>query len=272
MPNNQDPILHPRTKAALQHYIDKPAHGLLLSGKKGVGKLYVAQWAAKFFGYPVITIVPPEDKRGITIEQIRELYNTTRASGGLTVVIDESHTMSIEAQNAFLKLLEEPPRHTRFILLSHSKNALLETIRSRAQHIEVLPPKKGDLTQLVAEESTANALIHTTESLPGRLVLLRDQENLQAHQNQVNEAKQFYAAEQYSRHRICLEHSYDKEWARELLRLLAVIVQSLLRHAKTKQAKEKLALQALLIEQTAQNLFVHPGNPKIHLAKLAQQL
>ena len=65
---------------------------------------------------------------------IREAYIAEERAKTLIL---SAHTYNIYAQNALLKLLEEPPRNVTFILISRSKNALLPTVRSRMR-IEVL--------------------------------------------------------------------------------------------------------------------------------------
>jgi DNA polymerase III delta prime subunit len=53
------------------------------------------------------------------------------------VIIEESHLLTTQAQNALLKVLEEPPAHTIMILSTQSKDSLLPTIISRCQVIEL---------------------------------------------------------------------------------------------------------------------------------------
>ena len=86
---------------------------LLLSGMAGVGLHTIAKQLAKTHGN-VITLVPDLLTKTSTvpqigIEKVRELYEQTRTRTATSriVVIDDADTMTIPAQNAFLKLLEE---------------------------------------------------------------------------------------------------------------------------------------------------------------------
>lgn len=72
---------------------------------------------------------------------MREAYIAEESTKHLIIV---APTYRIEAQNALLKLLEEPPRNIVFILIAKSKTALLPTIRSRMQ-IETLYVQKEQL-------------------------------------------------------------------------------------------------------------------------------
>lgn len=53
------------------------------------------------------------------------------------IIIDDAHLLTIEAQNALLKVLEEPPVHTIIILSSDKKDAFLPTILSRCHTVEL---------------------------------------------------------------------------------------------------------------------------------------
>lgn len=272
------PTVHPRTKRALDQYLERPAHGLLLIGSAGVGKQSVARWLAQQLEKPAMTISVPEGKTMILIEQIQELYQTTRTAAPMAIVIDQAHLMTQDAQNAFLKLLEEPPAQCTFILMSTNEDSLLPTIRSRCQIIPVLPLGKQQLAQELssnpASATDINVLLHTGGGNIGLInQLLEDSQLLEAHQQILSEAKQFYGGGSYERQLMLIEHKFDKTWAAELLHFLAIIIETLLR-AKTDDAsaRRKLLSQAKLIEMTAHNLLRVPGNPKAHLPKLAMQL
>lgn len=269
------PILHPQTHTKLQLYLKRPAHGLLLTGAEGSGKLYTAQWLAEELSLETVIITAPEGKEVITINQIRDLYSLTRTGAALAIILQDSHRLGLEAQNAFLKLLEEPPQNTHFILTSSDPTKLLETIRSRSQTVEIIGPPKARLLEFASPLLTseqAAGLYHTASGLAGKFITLVDKELYQNHQSAVVGAKAFYTSSPYQRHQLCIEQGYEKEWSCELLGLLAIIVQSLLKQNSDRKSLKKLLRQSELIEVTAKNILELPGNPKIHLAKLCQQL
>jgi DNA polymerase-3 subunit delta' len=76
-----------------------------------------------------------EGSANISIDKIRELKNETKYppyEGNQKVyIISEADKMNRESANSFLKMLEEPPAYLTLILISSSKNAPLDTIRSR---------------------------------------------------------------------------------------------------------------------------------------------
>lgn len=91
-------------------------------------------------------------KKHIDIDQIRSLREALRrraAMGGCKVaLIDGAEKMNTSASNALLKTLEEPGENTILFLITPHREALLETIRSRAHTIEFQPVPDEELTPL----------------------------------------------------------------------------------------------------------------------------
>ena len=99
--------------------------------------------------HPDVTIVKhPEKKRDILIDQIRELKRDVIVVPGEAAkkvyIIEEADRMNANAQNAFLRILEEPPSHAVFILKTENPSALLETVRSRCVETRARVDKKDD--------------------------------------------------------------------------------------------------------------------------------
>lgn len=274
-----EPLLHPKTRTLLGSFIKNPTHGLILSGKEGTGKLHVAKWLASELETEPLTVSVLEGKSLISIEQIRELYNATRTGTPLTIIIEDSQLLSQDAQNSFLKLLEEPPQHTNFIMTVNDTTNVLPTIRSRTQHIRIAPIEASALLKIGGElsnysSSELSSLTQTSQQRVGYFLnLLQDQDVYATHQELVSQAKKFYTASIYERHLMLLESKFEKIYIKRLLDILAIIIQSLLKQNQSNQkALEKLSTQASIIESTAQHVLALNGNPKIHLTKLAQQL
>jgi DNA polymerase III subunit delta' len=94
----------------------------------------------------VVAVLPPEGSSQIKVEQVREIVGSApgRPFEGLRRVwiIDgvEAARFHREPANAFLKVLEEPPDHVRFLLLAAKPEAVLPTIRSRCQQLTLPGP------------------------------------------------------------------------------------------------------------------------------------
>lgn len=97
-------------------------------------------------------------------------------------VIPNIQDMSIAGVNAFLKILEEPPTHTIFLLTAISKTAILDTILSRCIHFEVFPISKNEVTDAVkilrpnvsAEE--INKVVTIADGFLGKAIALLEDE------------------------------------------------------------------------------------------------
>ena len=132
-------------------------HAMIFSGPEMIGKKKIAIefiknifceelcgecYFCKSIEYnPDINIISPVEGN-IEIEEIRKAkerlslkpyHNKIKA-----LIIDDSHLMKSDAQNAFLKMLEEPKGDTLIIFITPFREMLLKTIRSRAQEIKFL--------------------------------------------------------------------------------------------------------------------------------------
>ena len=90
-------------------------------------------------------------KSAITVDEVRragKFFGQT--SGGESwriVIVDPADDMNRSAANAILKMLEEPPRRSMFLVLSHAPGRLLPTIRSRCMPLVLRPLEDADLRQ-----------------------------------------------------------------------------------------------------------------------------
>jgi DNA polymerase-3 subunit delta' len=156
-----------------------PAPALLLAGPRGVGKGELAlAWAQALLceapqpdgaacgqcqachwfgtgGHPDFRLVSLQEKSGkegetrmataIEVDQAREAVDfvqlSTYRAGFRVVLVDPADSLNLAAANALLKVLEEPPLNTVFVLVSDQPRRLLPTIRSRCTRVEIgMPP------------------------------------------------------------------------------------------------------------------------------------
>ncbi len=145
------------------------AQALLFCGPRGVGKTSCARILAKQINTDEHTS-PDEDfafnvfeldaASNNSVDDIRSLIDQVRIPPQVgkykVYIIDEVHMLSAAAFNAFLKTLEEPPKHAIFILATTEKHKIIPTILSRCQifdfkRITVADARKH-LVQIAAEE------------------------------------------------------------------------------------------------------------------------
>lgn len=94
----------------------------------------------------IITVAPPKGKKTIGVNQIRDVisdaYIKPFAAKHKVYIVDSGDVMTVEAQNALLKILEEPPEYTVFIIISSNVSSLLQTVISRSMIIHF--PELGE--------------------------------------------------------------------------------------------------------------------------------
>ncbi len=84
------------------------------------------------------------------MRDVGEFLHLTPGEGGWRVVIvDAAEEMNINAANAVLKVLEEPPRQALLLLVTHAPGRLLPTIRSRCRLLNLAPLADGQVETLL---------------------------------------------------------------------------------------------------------------------------
>lgn len=184
-------LIHPHTRVLLDQFSSQPSHALLLTGPTGIGKTYVARsLVANLLGtnpdildnYPYLRIIAPDEKNSISIDSIRALqrFLQLKTAGDRQVrratIVEHGERLRPEAQNAFLKLLEEPPEDTVLVITAASTRALLPTILSRVQAIAINTPSEEAVKNYFIEAGGTKATIDRTyalsEGLPGLMYAL----------------------------------------------------------------------------------------------------
>jgi DNA polymerase-3 subunit delta' len=202
------PIGHDRALATLFALLgrDRLPHALLFSGPEGIGKGLAARWLAAgalchtaggdpclacvaciqvgACSHPDLVLVERvSGKKEIGIDAIRQVKRFVQlqaVSGSRKVaVVEEAERLTVAAQNALLKTLEEPPGHALIVLVTPSTEALLPTVRSRCQRV-CFEPLDSDQVAIVLksvcglEEDEARLLVASADGSPGRALRLRE--------------------------------------------------------------------------------------------------
>jgi DNA polymerase-3 subunit delta' len=186
------------------------SNGYIFSGPKGCGKklmAFIFAMAVNCTGeisdrpcgvcsscirtrsgnHPNIEIVRPTGL-SIKIRQIRQIVSDTSKkpfeSGYKVVIIENAEKMTHDAQDAFLKTLEEPPENTVFLLLADNYNLLLPTIISRCQIFQFRPVPLEEMKAFIEEKydfsaADIDAAVRYSNGITGTaLEFLQDKESL----------------------------------------------------------------------------------------------
>lgn len=252
-----DLILHPVTAEQFEALTANPTHAIAVVGPRGSGRRSLAEALAarllalkngKLDAHPYFLRLR-RDETSISIEQIRQLQRFTqlKTTGSRAIrraiLLADAGRLTLEAQNALLKLLEEPPADTVLLLTVENEHALLPTIMSRVQTLTVHAPPAQAIRQHFLKQFDAAAVdkaFFLSGGLPGLMVALL--QNKQQHPlfAAVNRAKEILQASAFERLVIADSLSKNREEARGALRALRHIAEIGLTQAATRQDAQKL--------------------------------
>ncbi len=192
-------------------------HALLLAGPRGVGKLEMAKvWSKSLLceqpdqngeacgvceachwfeagthpDFMHMTLQEKETREGdiklateISVEQARKAVDfvqlSTYRAGRRVVLIEPAEALNTASANALLKVLEEPPINTVFILVSHQFRQLLPTILSRCHKLEVGLPEKAEIQAWLKEKGLDEEALAWVSGAPLAALAVQEEGDLE---------------------------------------------------------------------------------------------
>jgi DNA polymerase III subunit delta' len=217
--------MHPATQTRANNLLKDLPQSLLVSGPAGIGLTGVVEYFATQLKTPLQVILPEKDdkvdieKGVISVDSVRRLYDMTKTieSGRRIIAIDYAERMGHQAQNAFLKLLEEPGLNTHFILMSHEPSRFLPTILSRVQHIELRPITLEQSNEVLDELGVTDAkkrsqLLFMASGLPSELARLAEDDEYFIKRSQiVRDARLFVQGNAYERLKVAQQYKDSRQ-------------------------------------------------------------
>jgi hypothetical protein len=272
-------LVHPDTDNQIKAFYNHPANVLLITGRSGSGKTAVAQLLgarllgitpAKLSNYSdYILISKPADKAEISIDSVRQLIAkmalkvptklTDKKLVNRVAIIEDAGFMSTEAQNAMLKLLEEPPAGSLLILTAGNTDSLLSTIASRAQTIRIIPPSLDQSLIFFSghQKSEVESAWNLSQGSPGLLKALLSESDEHPLKAGVADAKQFLGLSSYNKLLKLQEIGKDKArfmvFLDALARVLSALYTQSVRGNRSKNAEKILQARQAVEKSLAQS-------------------
>ena len=168
-------------------------HAHLITGQDGIGKSYLARGIAlRLLGLikdkPVVDIVEYRtEKRSFGVDEVRDIIEETNKKpfhyDKKVIIIYHGEKLTIQAQNALLKTIEEPPNDVYIIITTESTELILDTIKSRCQIHKLLRLSEQQMKNFLklhypeVEEDIRNTAAVFSDGIPGRAErFLKDEE------------------------------------------------------------------------------------------------
>ena len=193
------------------------AHAYLFSGPRQCGKFRVARIFSNILQCPngychtckdcqaieagahSDTIFLSDDGESLKIDEVRELIrkvHLTHQGKYRVIAIENVERMPTEAQNSFLKTLEEPPEGTIFLLTTNHIDQVLLTIQSRVRHVPFSTVEDAALSEYLVrtfgENQALGEAIVMAQGRPGLAIdLIRDPNVFERHKGLYNQIELF---------------------------------------------------------------------------------
>ena len=177
------------------------SHAHLIAGEDGIGKSNLANILAKLIlngdlnREYVDVINYKSNKSSFGVDDVRniidEIYKKPFEGDKKVIIIYEGNKLTIQAQNALLKTIEEPPEGVHIILLCESLELILDTIKSRCEIYKLTPLTKKELYDYIImkefnyNENEIKAAIAFSEGIPGRIDRYFNDDNLKKTRNKL---------------------------------------------------------------------------------------
>jgi len=279
-------LLSPSTQATVERIIANPPQGLLLEAPQGSGKGYLAKYLSlQLLGLgpkaqtagKIITVMP--EKGTIGIDAIRglqadlKLKMTSDHMPNRVIIIEDIAAMTGEAQNAFLKMLEEPPVGTILLLTAVQRHQVLPTILSRVQILEIHQPTKEQIAEFYTGKVPKEQVernYHLSGGRMGLFAALNDQNEEHPLLASITLAKTLLRQEPYDR-LVQLQSVTERQDVETLLEGLSIVIRAALHGAARQRRQAELQrlndMNALVMQ--LQDSLAYTPQTKLLLTHLA---
>lgn len=269
------------------------AHAYIVYGPDGVGKSVLALYMASLVlckedgakpcgkceacrkilsGFHPDVVVSEPIKKGMGVDEIRELIDEIRLrpyeGDYKVIIIKDAQNMTPQAQNAFLKTLEEPDNGSFIIMLTSSLETILETIRSRCQIIRLGRIPEYEIKKYLidnnVEQKKAELAAALSDGIIGNAMRMLDEDYMHLREETVEKAcsiikgnalDAFTMYEWFSKNKSSIDDILDNmiSWYRDLIMLKST---SDRRHIINRDYYELLVEESQILSYNRLNVII----------------
>lgn len=258
-------LLHDNTAKQINNLLKSPPQALLISGLPGSGKQTIGRYIAskimrtnmdELESQPFyIGVNKPDGKQDIPIDTVRQVIkNLSLKSKKFRIVhIKQAHLLNQQSQNTLLKIMEEPPDKTIFLLGVPSLSYVLPTIVSRTQTVQILPVTLSQARDYFKEEyktEEIDSAWNLSRGQAGLMTALLSENTEHPLKNAVGLAKLFLKMNRYERLIYLDKISGDKPqiaiFLDALNRVLAALSAAAVKEGKNSQIRTIVAARRMV--------------------------
>ncbi len=181
---------------------NRVSHSYIIEGEKGMGKKLMAYTFANYLvcengcacgicsgcmlakagSHPdIITVFPEEDRKTIGVADVREIILKAQikpySAKKKVIIFTGDYPVTAAAQNAMLKIIEEPPAYIVFIILVQSSEELLETVRSRSVTLSMERSSNDEIEKALGINGVNPYILAYSDGNIGKARSLTEDEN-----------------------------------------------------------------------------------------------
>lgn len=271
------------TKNKFEAFAKNLPQALIVVGSNGMGKETILKKLAEHvcgtkWRHSTNILRPLDDKKQISIDQIREIKASLKLSTNTKriVIIPNAEKLTTEAQNSLLKMLEEPPALTHFLLGVSKLSSLLVTIQSRSAVWLLVKPSNAEILEYypgVDKEKIDKAIL-VSERKPGTLHSHINDEAGSELFASIDNAREVLGSSEFDR--MCMVNSISKDPKSlvNLLDALEIICQSALHNVIGKGDQKSMKAWQKRLKYVEQAITQLEKNiqPKLVISKLLLML
>ncbi len=225
------PVIHQSSEKLLHLTVKNMPQSMLLTGDKRVGLTTIAKYISSLRNIIPIVILPEKEEKVdiekgiISVDIMRRLYDETRTKTAdeRIIIIDYAERMTTQAQNAFLKLLEEPGDGIFFIVVTNNTAKLLPTIISRTENLDIKQISDEQSETLldnigVKDKIKRSQILFIAAGLPAEMIVLAQNiDYFEKRSDMMRDARELLGGNAYQKLKIAQKYKDDRVIALQLL-------------------------------------------------------